>query len=131
MVIRPEQKLRHRIFSWYVLHWNSKYSDNWESFVNEQKDNFENHFNKEKVIAPTGSLLATNLQFVLDLIQRRFKLSSEQNIKNVLLFFYNKNKSKPLKKDSNEFKPINIDYSEEIKGIFINLESEKASTNRR
>ena len=99
--------------------------------MNEQKDNFENHFNKEKVIAPTGSLLATNLQFVLDLIQRRFKLSSEQNIKNVLLFFYNKNKSKPLKKDSNEFKPINIDYSEEIKGIFINLESEKASTNRR
>ena len=89
------QELRHPIFSWYLLHWNERYSNNWERFVKEQSDDFKKEFRKRRM-APTGSLLATNLEFILTVLQKHFgKVPSERNIKNVLLFFYNKNESTP------------------------------------
>ena len=120
--LRPEQKIRHRIFSWYVTHWDKKYSSNWESFVKEQMDDFEKEFKKRR-IAPTGSLLAINLEFILTMLQKRFgKFSSERNIKNVLLFFYNKNLSTPPTKISEDFNLVSIDYRQEITGNFITLD---------
>jgi len=122
VTLRQEQKIRHRIFSWYILHWDEKYSNDWESFVKEQRDDFQREF-KERRIAPTGSLLATNLEFILTMLQKHFgKVSSERNAKNVLLFFYNKNKSTPPTKITKGFNLVAIDYSEEIKGNFIPLD---------
>jgi len=120
--LRQEQKIRHRIFSWYISHWDKKYYDNWESFVKEQMYDFQKEF-KERKIAPTGSLLTTNLKFILNTLQKHcLKFSSERNIKNVLLFFYNKNKSKLPTKISKGFNLISIDYSKGIEGNFINLD---------
>jgi len=74
-------------------------------------------------MAPTDSLLARNLDFILTTLQKHFgKVSSERNIKNVLLFFYNKNKSTPPTKITKGFNLVAIDYSEEIKGNFIPLD---------
>jgi len=121
ITIRPEQRLRHRILSWYITHWNKKYSNNWESFIKEQTEDFQNEF-PEKKIAPNNTLLATNLQFILTALQKHCKFTSEQNIKNVLLFFYNKNRSTPPPKKTKGFKLISIDYDQEITGNFIVLE---------
>lgn len=120
-ILRAEQKLRHHIFSWYVMHWNEKYFDKWEIFVKEQMEDFTTKFPKKK-IAPTNSLLATNLQLTLSTLQKHCrKFLSQQNIKDVLLFFYNKNKSTAPTKITKGFNIISIDYSKEIKGNFITL----------
>ena len=120
--IRPEQELRHRIFSWYIKRWHKKYSNNWESFEKEQQNGFQKKF-RGKAIAPAGSLLATNLEFILNkLLEHCKRFSSEDNIKNVLLFFYNKEKSTPPSKISRAFKLVSIDYNKEITGNFIILD---------
>lgn len=116
------QELRHPIFSWYLLHWDEKYSKKWESFVKEQKGDFQKEFKKRR-IAPTGSLLAENLEIILTMLHKHFgKTPSKQNIKNVLLFFYNKNNSSPPRKIPEGFNLIAIDYSQETKGNFITID---------
>ena len=122
ITLRLEQEVRHRIFSWYIMHWDKRYSNNWKSFVKEQNRNFQKEFKKRK-IAPTGRLLATNLEFILNkLLEHCKSFSSEDNIKNVLLFFYNKEKSTPPFRISRAFKLVSIDYSQEITGNFIVLD---------
>ncbi len=122
--IKPEQEIRHRIFSWYLLHWNTKYNKKWETFAKECKDNFHAKF-PTKNIAPAESLLAINIEYILNELQRHYgKSPDEENIKNVLLFFYNKNRNKatPFIPIERGFKLVKIDYSQKIAGNFINLD---------
>lgn len=119
--LRDEQRLRHQIFSWYLTHWNTKYHDNWAKFVKEQQDEFKF---SGKTIAPSGSLLAKNLELILYETLRHCRQITSSNIKNVMLFFYNSEKSSPPSKTNDEFTPIPIDYSEEIKGNFVTLSSQ-------
>lgn len=122
ITIRPEQKLRHQIFSWYITCWDRKYSNDWENFIKGHTNDFQKKF-PEKKITPPNKLLTTNLQFILNSLQKHcLKYSSEQNIKNILLFFYNKNKSTPPTKITKGFTLISIDYSKEINGNFITLD---------
>jgi hypothetical protein len=113
--LRDEQTLRHEIFSWYLTHWNSKYSNNWQSFINENQEHFPY---QQKSIAPSGSLLAQNLEHILTTIHNHLL---KKNIKNVFLFFYNAEKSKPPTIVSDSFKLIPIRYDEEIKDNFVTL----------
>ncbi len=118
-ILREEQTLRHKIFSWYLTHWNKKYSNNWQAFMNEHQNDFKI---KNKTIAPKDSLLAKNLEFILSKLQEHCgSLLSENNIKNVLLFFFNAEKSKPPIKTNSTFKLIPIDYNREIKENFVTL----------
>jgi hypothetical protein len=117
-VLREEQTLRHKVFSWYLKHWNRKYLRNWQSFINEQQNNFNI---ENKTIAPKGSLLSRNLEFILNKIQNRCESISESNIKNVFLFFYNSEKSTYPTKTNDSFRVIPIDYNKEIEGNFITI----------
>ncbi len=56
---------------------------------------------------------------ILKKIHQHCESISESNIRNVLLFFYDAEKSKFPVKTNNLFKLIPIDYSREIKGNFI------------
>lgn len=116
--LREEQTLRHEVFSWYLTHWHKKYSGNWEPFINENQNSFK--FNG-KTIAPKDSLLARNLEFILNKIQEYCEHISENNIKNVLLFFYNNEKSTPPKKTNKAFKLIPIEYNKEIEDNFVTV----------
>ena len=121
VTIKSVQKIRHHIFRWYLTRWNPKYSKDWQGFVRDHTPDFKKKFSGKK-IAPSDSLLARNLQFILTMLQRYCKnLSSERNIKNVLLFFYDKNRSTPPIKISENFNLVSIDYSQEIMGNFIAL----------
>lgn len=85
--MRRVQVLRHHIFSWYITHWKRTYCNNWGLFVAEQEDNFTKAFRKP--IARSGTLLAKNPEFVLSMLLEHCKgLSGEQNVKNVLVFFF-------------------------------------------
>jgi hypothetical protein len=119
--LREEQTLRHKIFSWYLTHWSKKYSDNWQSFISEHQKDFKI---KNKTIAPKDSLLSRNLEFILNKIHEHCKVVSENNIKNVLLFFYDSEKSKPPTKTNDAFKLIPINYEKEIKDNFVTLYSD-------
>lgn len=120
--IKPVQETRHHIFSWYLQHWHEKYVNNWATFIKEQKSDFHIKF-PTKEIAPPDSLLARNIEFILTALQRGYgKIPSEENIKDVLLFFYNKNRSTPPSNVGKGFELVNIDYSQEITGNFINLD---------
>jgi len=122
IVIMREQEMRHRIFSWYIMHWDKKYFNDWESFVKEQISDFQENFRNRR-IAPASSILATNLQFILTTLRKQCRnLLSEDNIKNVLVFFYNKNKSTPPTKVSwKGFKLLCMDYSPEVTGNYISI----------
>lgn len=123
ITLRKEQKARHQIFSWYLTHWDENYSKNWENFEKEQNDYFQKDF-KGKRLAPTGSITATNLEFILSMLLKHFgKPPSELSIKNVLLFFYNKKHSSSPTKIPEGFRLVAIDYSKEITGNFIYLDN--------
>jgi hypothetical protein len=110
--------MRHRILSWYLTHWNRKYFNKWADFIEEQQHAF--NF-RGKTIAPAESLLARNLEFVLNKLLGRCKtFSSENNVKNVLLFFY-RGKSKPPHRISKAFTLIAIDYGKEVQNNFVML----------
>lgn len=126
-ILRDEQILRHEIFSWYLTCWNSKYSNNWQSFINENQESFPF---PQKSIAPNGSLLAQNLEHILTRIHKHYNNLSEKNIKNVFLFFYNAEKSKPPTIINDSFRLIPIRYNEEIKDNFVTLFSEGEQVKR-
>jgi hypothetical protein len=118
LVIRREQLTRHEIFIWYLTHWKKKYSNKWAKFIEEQQSAFT--FGR-KTIAPADSLLARNLEFVLDkLLERCGAFSSENNVKNILLFFY-RGKSRAPIKINEAFTPIAIDYGKEVLGNYVLL----------
>jgi len=119
-----QQELRHEIFLWYLTNWDKKYFDNWESFVEEKQPYFQRKFGK--TIPCTNRLLARNLKLILERIRGHCTKSlSEDNIKNVLLFFHNGEKSKPPKKASRPFEIVSIDYSKEIEDNFVTLFGDK------
>jgi len=119
--LETHQILRHQIFKWYLTHWNEKYSGDWQTFVNENQERFP--FLK-KSIAPSGSLLARNLECILKKIREHCSVTSERNIKNVFLFFYNSGKSNPPTKIANDFTLIPVEYSGETNDNFVTLFSE-------
>jgi hypothetical protein len=124
IILGAEQKMRHKIFSWYLTHWEKKYSNEWERFVKEQQADFQKMF-KGRTIAPKGSLLATNLEFVLTKSIGCCKKFTSNNIKNLVLFFYDAKKSKKPTKVSEPFTLIPVDYSKEIKNNFVTIFGEK------
>ncbi|MGB2842302.1 MAG: hypothetical protein WBC40_07490 [Halobacteriota archaeon] len=125
IALRQEQIIRHEIFSWYLTNWVKDKYFNWTEFHDALKIDFKNKFPSKK-IAPIGSLLADNLQFVLNEIQKHFEKFSYDSydfkIRNVLLFFYNKNKSVPPNKINASFELVNIDYSQNMTNNFIALD---------
>jgi hypothetical protein len=118
ITLKEEQTLRHEVFSWYLTHWNKKYSNNWQFFINDQPKDFK--IENKKTIAPKDSLLSRNLEFVLSKLQEHCPNISHDNTKNVLLFFHDA-KNTPPTKTNKGFTLIPIDYSKEIKDNFVTL----------
>ncbi len=119
------QELRHEIFSWYYKNWNAQQYTNWEDFRKALQGDFVKKFLSKK-IAPTDSLLARNLEFVLRQLKEHSK--EPQELKNVVIFFYGGPKAKKVEgiiSDSIHFEVINIDYTQyknDFKGNFIILD---------
>jgi len=117
--IKNVQQLRHDIFSWYLTHWHKKYLGRWEDFVIEQESNF--NF-KRKLLKKKNSLLRRNIEFILnELLEHCRQFSGKDNIKNVLLFFYNDEKKPKLPDKIRIFNLVKIDYSKELGENFITL----------
>lgn len=118
ILLENHQILRHQIFTWYLTHWDKKYTNNWQTFIAEKNGEFPF---SNKTIAPNGSLLAQNLKQILIRIQEHCGYLSENRVKNILLFFYDSQKSTYPTKTSNSFKLIHISYNKENEGNFVTM----------
>lgn len=100
--LREEQLLRHKIFSWYFKHWEK--NSNWTDFVRKNEKQFEGEFkDKKKKIAPIGSRLSENLEYLLNLLH-----GYSGTIKNVLLVI-NSGEGHLQVENPNEFILITLD----------------------
>jgi len=118
------QVLRHKIFSWYFMNWDAQEYCDWREFSNTLQKDFMSKFSDRK-IALGESILAKNLEFVLRKLHKHCK--KEKAPKNVLVYFYNSKKSKPItriiaEEESLNFEVVNIDYEPYISGNFIPLD---------
>lgn len=68
-----------------------------------------------KKLAPLGSILAGTLQGVFSTIQTHIGNPNSFNLKNVLLCFYNGNKTQPPNEINGDFLIVGIDYSDRLK----------------
>jgi len=121
ILLREAQKLRHQVFLWYLMHWNAKYLGDWESFMRDHNIKFQNQFGKK--LAQAGRLLARNLEVILTRINEHSGKLKPENIKNVLLFFYNKEiKSSPPTRVTEGFELVSLDYSQALEKHLVVLE---------
>ena len=122
IVLREEQLVRHKVFTWYLTHWSKNYSGKWQEFMENNKDNFIQGKKLPTVREGKQCILATNLEFILSKVLDHCKgFSSRVNIKNVLLFFYNSKVSTPPTEVNTDFTLISLDYSKKTKGNFIEI----------
>lgn len=106
---------RHRIFIWYFKHWSKEDFQSWSSFVKRYKSEFSNEFNGKK-IAPLGSKLSRNLEYVIN----QLHICSKQ-ISNVLLFFRNKESFYPKYVNPSDFQLVIVDYQKLCGGDYFKM----------
>jgi hypothetical protein len=119
LMIREEQVLRHRLFCFYVREWAFGQHSSWNQFVCEAATKLDQE-QIQKLIAPTGSLLASNLIDIMGMIQRHFTM--EPQVVNLLLFLHNGSKSASPVVMPDDFCLIPIQYSGYLEGNFIRLD---------
>jgi len=116
---------RHKIFSWYLENWDrQKYSNSWGGFESDFQSNFAKRCPDRKM-APTGSRLAKDLEFVLNKLQEHCKgFLCEYKPRNVLLYFYGKKSTEIRKVAAGDlhFEVVNINYSQYTSDNFIALD---------
>ena len=110
LALHEVQLLRHKLFKFYVEEWAfGQYAD-WNDFVAKATLKLKSK-GITKPIAPAGSLLATNLQTVLGIIQKHYPNAPE--VHNVLLFLHNGMGAKGLPVNAgSDFKVVPLDYAE-------------------
>jgi hypothetical protein len=121
--LRPEQRLRHQVLTWYILNWKEdfrldEFDLDWEAFREEKEQDFQLALGK--TIPRSLTHLAKNLGFVLNKIVGRCREINDKKIRNVLLFFHEGEKQVPDLKEPG-FSVINIDYSEYVSNNFVVL----------
>lgn len=116
--LREEQLLRHKIFNCYLECWLKNKCSSWDDLREKLKSYFENE-GISKPIAPVNSILASNLQTILDIIKQHFHTFPE--IKNVLLYFYKTKNNLPNNINEN-FKLLLVDYSDATVENLIKME---------
>ena len=118
--LRDEQILRHRIFAFYVREWAYRQYSSWDEFVRHGSAKLASE-GIEKPLAPSGSLLASNLMTVLDTIRDHFPV--EPLLTNVLLYLYDGSKSQQLPDEAgHDFIVVPIDCSRDTVDNFIGIE---------
>ena len=112
ITVNKEQVIRHKVFAWYF----KQYVDcevSWEHFVEKYDSTFRAVFPGKK-LAPRGSKLADNIQFVLR------KLNSfDSAITDVLLYLHPQDSPATITVDPTSFAPVSVPFCPESKhGIF-------------
>ena len=118
--LRPEQLERHEIMAWYIREWSEGAFKDWSDFFTKKGGKISKR-NIVKPLPPPGSLLSENLSKLLTEVQNRFG-GQPLRIYNVLIYFHTGDEAQVLPKESNgDFTIVNMDYSIDRLGNFIEL----------
>ena len=117
--LSPVQLLRHRLFRFYVEQWAFGGYSSWNQFRRQARSKLRER-GIAKPLAPTGSLLAQNLQFVLGVITEHYR-SSLPEITNVLLYLHRGELDEIPRTAGAGFIVVPLDYSEAAKGNYVVL----------
>ncbi len=119
LALRDAQLLRHEIFKFYIVEWAFGNHTNWREFADKARSKLRQR-GIVKPIAPENSLLASNLQTVLEVMRQHY--TALPIIRNMLLYFYDERENSPLpRKAGKDFVVIPVDYSEILLGNFIEI----------
>ena len=102
--LRSEQAHRHQVFRWYLQAWRARPYPRWQEFVAQNNDQFQKKFPGNK-LAPEGSTLARNLQFLLTELA-----SFGSPIRDVLLFISPLGLGSPLGVENSGFSMVSLQY---------------------
>lgn len=117
--LRREQQLRHDLFKFYLEEWAyGGYSD-WPQFELQAKPKLEAK-GIPKPIAPSGSLLASNLQTVLRVIKEHY--DNPPTVRNVLLYLHSGGGRTQFPVTAGrDFEVVVVDYSLHAFDYFIRI----------
>ncbi len=119
LTIRGEQVLRHRVFRFYLREWAFGQYTSWNQFVREATKKLDQE-QITKPLAPAGSLLASNLMTILEIIRHHFP--AEPRVTDLLLYLHEGTKPVPITVTPDNFSLISVDYSGSLEGNFIRME---------
>ena len=109
LTLKNEQLLRHDLFKFYLENWAFGGYQSWKEFSIHAKSRLE-QISITKPVAPDGSLLATNLRTILNVIREYYQ--SLPRVQNLLLYFYDKRYTQNFPdKAGIDFQVLRIDYS--------------------
>jgi hypothetical protein len=102
--LRDVQVRRHRLFRWMVEAWRTDHPSSWDAFFDANGSSFTAEF-PGMALAPVGSVLAENLEFVLNLL-----LEGGREIRDVLLHLGIPGHTTPSTVEPSTFRLICISY---------------------
>jgi hypothetical protein len=110
LALQPVQVMRHAVFRFYVEEWAFGTYASWGEFVRAGRAKLAER-GIDKPLAPDGSLLADNLQTVLDVIGDHYGVLPE--VQNVLLYLHAGVDEASLPREAaDDFRLVPVDYSE-------------------
>ncbi|MEQ8221842.1 MAG: hypothetical protein ABRQ37_06035 [Candidatus Eremiobacterota bacterium] len=124
ITLEDKQILQYKAFLHYYNIFRGQKEFKWDEIYNH-KDDFYDNFNK--TLPSEKTILAQNLKFVFNKIYELKINCKDKELKNILLYFYDQTRSKPilsknkLFNNSIKFEIVNYDYSELLDGNFIIL----------
>ena len=112
ITLSEPQVIRHRVFAWYHARY-IEFNVSWDQFIEKYDSEFREAFPGKK-LAPSESILADNIQFVLQ------KLALyDEHIVDVLLYIHPEGSSAKVSVNPNTFVSISVPFTPDSKrGIF-------------
>jgi len=115
LTLREAQIHRHKVFRWYLDNWRSNHPTSWEEFRAKNSISFEDKFSG-LAIAPQGSILAQNLEFVLDSLKPHGK-----DVRDVLLYLAVSGSKVPNAIKPSHFSLVHMEYTPISPGGYFEL----------
>ena len=105
------QLARHKMLRFYIEQWAQDNYSSWEEFRQKVKPEFDKH-DLPKDLAPSDSLLAENLQTVLNIIKGH--CSGPPQVRDVVLYFRHKSSPDPVRVNNPDFQLVLLDQPDGI-----------------
>lgn len=118
VLLRPEQLRRHEIFRWYRSVWQRATYEAWEDFLAGAREEWTT-FSPHRLLAPPGSALARNLQFVLT------QLAGCGPTQDVVLYVGLKGSPRPTAVGSERFQLVVMEYQGMAESAYFQMNGER------
>ena len=110
------QITRHKIFAWYLAKYAQYKTRPWDDFIQRCGHAFRGAF-PDKKLAPSGSKLAVNIEFVL---RQLLSIRPSSTPTNVLLYFHPQASPRASSVDPSSFALVNVPFDPQSEGgIFL------------